>query len=204
MADFLQAYAKTNAREAMVLSNVATDRGGMTYGGIARDRMPGGRWEGWPLIDRILERGHGTFGPSLAENERLLDLHQAFFRTYFWSDLNAGAVRDQGIAEKLYDAAVNCSRLRAVSWMQGALNVSNLRGRLWADIVVDGKLGPITANAIASASRRLERRWLVLQVFETQQENHYFELALRDPSQEANLFGWYSHRILHRVEPPRV
>jgi lysozyme family protein len=204
MADFAPAYQKTNAREGMVFSDVPSDRGGMTYGGIARQRQPGGSWRGWELIDRVLARGAGRFAPTPQESAALAEQHQAFFRQYFWDDLNASLVPDQGIAEKLYDAAVNCSRLRAVGWVQAALNVSNLRGRLWPDIVIDGQLGPQTANVIGAAARDPLRRWLVLQVLETQQEQHYFELASRDPSQEMNLLGWYRHRILHRVEPPRA
>ena len=201
MADFGPAYALTNAREGMVLSDVPTDRGGMTYGGIARNRQPGGRWEGWALIDTLVARK--PFRPTADELDQLASLHRAFFKRYFWDDLNASLVPDQAIAEKLYDVAVNCSRLRAVSWLQSALNVSNNRARLWPDIRVDGQLGPATAGVIRQAAAIPERRWLVLQVTETQQEQHYFDLALRDASQEANLLGWYRHRILHRVPPPR-
>lgn len=201
MADFAPAYGLTNAREGMVLSNVATDRGGMTYGGIARERQPGGRWLGWQLVDRILARG--AFAPTPAEQTLLADEHRKFFEQYFWNDLRGGNIPDQAIAEKMYDAAVNCSRLSAVRWLQAALNVANNRGRLWADIRVDGQIGPSTVEAIADACKTPVRRWLVLQVIETQQEDHYFQLALRDESQEANLLGWYRHRILHRAEAPR-
>ena len=150
MADFGPAYAAPNAREGMVLSDVPTDRGGMTYGGIARNRQPGARWEGWTLIDTLVARK--PFRPSADELDRLATLHRAFFKQYFWDDLNASLVPDQAIAEKLYDVAVNCSRLRAVSWLQSALNVSNNRARLWPDIKVDGQLGPATAGVIRQAA----------------------------------------------------
>ena len=201
MAEFSPAYAKTNAREKMVLSNLATDRGGMTFGGIARGRQPGKQWAGWQLIDRILARS-AVLAPTLQEAAYLAELHEAFFRAYFWNDLRGDEIPEQAVAEKVYDAAVNCSRLQAVKWLQAALNVSNLGGRLWADVTMDGQIGPETCRCIRAAVSRPERQWLVLQVIETQQEDHYFQLALRDATQESNLLGWYRHRILNRVEPP--
>ena len=66
--------------------------------------------------------------------------------------------------------------------------------------MIDGRLGPVTVGVLNHMSETARSRWLWLQVFETHQEMHYVELAIRDPSQEANLFGWYSHRIVHRNE----
>lgn len=204
MAEFDPPYQKTNAREGMVLSNVPSDRGGMTYGGIARGRQPGERWLGWAIVDQVLARSpDGGFFPTDAETAKLHEFHREFFRRYFWDDLNGGAIPDQPLAEKVYDVAVNCSRISAVRWLQSALNVANLGGRLWADLVIDGQLGDKTADAIFASAKHPERRWLVFQVLETQQEHHYFRLALSDPSQETNLYGWYRHRIQHRIEPPR-
>ncbi len=197
MAAFDPAYDATNARERMALSNVATDRGGMTYGGIARRREPGTSWPGWIVIDRILSRG--PFKPSAQELEMLSRLHRQFFQTEFWRPLNGAAIPDQGIAEKVYDAGVNCGTGSAARWLQVALNLANRNARLWTDVRVDGAIGPATLLAIEAASREHQRRWLVLQLFETQQEHHYFSLALADATQEENLLGWYTHRILHRA-----
>ena len=171
----------------MVLSNVSTDRGGQTFGGISRIHHP--NWQGWMLIDSGDTR-----------SERLLDLHRAFFKDNFWDRLRLDDVEDQEVAEKIYDAAVNCGTGMATRWAQIALNVSNNRGRAWLDVVIDGRLGPVTVGVLNHMSETARSRWLWLQVFETHQEMHYVELAIRDPSQEANLFGWYSHRIVHRNE----
>lgn len=200
MASFDPAYDATNAREKMVLSDVATDRGKMTYGGIARGRKPGEYWSGWDHIDAITARGPRKFSPTPAELAVINDMHRDFFREYFWNDLNASLIPDQVIANKVYDVAVNCSRVRAATWLQKGLNVSNRRGKLWPDIKEDGAVGPATCGAIAAACRIPDRKWLVLQTIETQQEDHYFRLAETDPSQEENLLGWYRHRILFRTE----
>ena len=202
MAEFEAAYQATNQRERIALSNVATDRGGMTYGGIARDRMPGGTWEGWPAIDAILQRGGGSFSPTEHERQMLLQLHRTFFLTQFWALVGGDKIADQEAANKVYDVAVHCSRLRAVTWLQTALNVCNRRQKLWADVRVDGQVGPQTLGAIVAAAKSPVRKWLVFQVLETQQEEHYLDLALRDESQEENLLGWYRWRIDHRVPPP--
>lgn len=187
MARFLLAYASTNKREGMVLSNVPSDRGGMTFGGISRVHHPD--WAGWVLIDS-----------GDRQSERLLDLHRAFFKAEFWDRLRLDDVDDQEVAEKIYDAAVNCGPGMATRWAQIALGVANNQGRLWPDVVIDSRLGPVTVGVLNRMSKVARGRWLWLQVFESHQEMHYVRLAIEDPSQEVNLFGWYSHRILHRKE----
>lgn len=196
MADFGKAYLATNRLEGMTLSNVATDRGGMTYGGIARAQKPGDSWSGWALIDAVL--GRGSFTPTVDVKRSIDEQHRYFFETYFWRAINLDLVVDQDIANKVYDAHVNCGP-SAVEWLQCALNLANRRGKLWPDLKVDGGLGPATAAAVAAAVVNSERKWLVLQLFETQQERRYFELALHDPSQEENLLGWYRNRIQFRA-----
>jgi lysozyme family protein len=200
MANFLPAYRATNARESLALSNVTTDRGGLTYGGIARKRKPGASWEGWEVIDRILARGNG-FAPSAGEQTLIQQLHEKFFRTHFWDELNCGLIVSQEIADKAYDAGVNCGPGNAARWLQTALNAANRRAKLWPDIAIDGQIGEATRDAIAQALQHRHRLWLVMQLLETQQEHHYFTLALSDPSQEDNLLGWYTHRITARSAP---
>lgn len=201
MADFETAYGATNSLEGMVLSNVATDRGGMTYGGIARRMAPGSSWDGWQFIDRVLARDPSF---TLTESEKFLlkSLHRAFFLEHFWNARNLSALTDQDTANKVYDAFVNCGPA-AVEWLQCALNLANRRGRIWPDVRVDGALGPATVSALEVACKSSARKWLVLQLFETQQERRYFELALHDESQEENLLGWYRHRIQFRANAPQ-
>lgn len=200
MVDFETAYQATNAHEAMVLSNVPTDRGGMTYGGIARKMAPGASWDGWQIIDRVLARGAG-FVPTPGEAKLIAFQHRAFFETEFWRRSNVALLSAQSLANKVYDAYVNCGPA-AVEWLQCALNLANRRGKLWPDLRVDGGLGPATAAAAEVACKSGQRQWLVMQLFETQQERRYFELALHDESQEENLLGWYRHRIQFRAPAP--
>ena len=182
MAEFQSAYDKTNKREGMVLSNVPTDRGGMTFGGISRVHNPW--WNGWPLIDA------GDRGSA-----QLLKLHHEFYLKEFWTPIRGDEINDQEMAEKIYDAAVNCGVHRAVQWAQHATNLV-LTGM---NQLVDGRVGPTTLRRLNTGVTQ-KRRWLWFQVFETQQEHHYVSLALRDPTQKANLLGWYSHRIFHRKD----
>lgn len=188
MARFEIAYKKTNAVEKMVLSNNVNDLGGATFGGIARRREPGASWIGWRLVDR----GDLT-------SAAVLDAHRAFFRDNFWDDISGDAITDQDIANRVYDAGVNCGTDRARTWLQVALNLANLRASLWPDIRVDGDIGPATLFAITSAAGMVKRKWLVIQIINTQQESHYMRLAQADISQETFLLGWYVNRIQHAV-----
>lgn len=202
MADFLVAYKATCANEGGGLVNVAGDRGGMTYAGIARAMKPGSDWAGWEVIDRILKRTGGAYTPTAAESAYLDTSHSGFFFTNFWIPIGGDKLRDQDLADKLFDVAVNCGGGNAVVWLQTALNISNRRQKWWADIRIDGALGPATLQTIDQAFSQPQRRWLVLQLIECQQERHYFEMALRDEAQEEFLLGWFSKRIQFRSPMP--
>ena len=196
-ADFERAYARTNRYEGGVLSNLATDRGGETYAGISRLRHP--RWGGWPIIDRTVRNHVPLAGIDKAN---LHDLHRKFFLDEFWTRSGCHLLSDQDIAEELYDTAVNVGDRRAVEWLQTALNTCNNRGQRWPDIHVDGITGPATASAVSKACADKRMKWLVLQVMETFQRAHYVRLAMVDPTQEANLHGWFRQRVQQLSPPP--
>jgi lysozyme family protein len=146
-------------------------------------------WDGWPLIDS-----------GDRKSAELLELHRAFYLKWFWTPIRGDEINDQEMAEKIYDAAVNCGVFRAVQWAQHAANLSSREPPKGQQLVVDGRMGPQTLYVLNHHIPKGQRRWLWFQVFETQQEHHYVSLALRDPTQKANLLGWYSHRIFHRKD----
>ena len=192
MSSFTPAYTRTNGYEGRGIYACAPyDLGGATYDGISRRIWP--KWGGWPIIDRSFALKLPCTGVDWST---LTALHELFFMENFWRPATEnGAIEDQDIANEVYDSSVNCGVHRAVGWMQIALNASNERGNLWANVSIDDHVGPATIGAIARCCLWPQRRWLVLQVMETLQRHHYLSLCLADSTQEANLLGWYRLRL---------
>jgi lysozyme family protein len=102
------------------------------------------------------------------------------------------------IAEELVDTGVNCGPGRAAHFFQRVLNGLNRRGRLYQDIRVDGRCGPMTRASLASylqARGRQQGELVMLRLLDSLQGTHYLEFAERDERQEDFLFGWALHRL---------
>jgi hypothetical protein len=224
VANFKQAYLKTMKSEdpkmedAKVVLNHG-DLGEDTYRGISKryHRL----WNGWgtiEAIEKILKEIDGLYseidaqesmeekrkkGIQLDEeiNSFKLTLNEqvmSFYNNEFWLKVRGDQIDSQLIAEELFDTAVNIDPADAIRILQKSLNVLNNRGNRWADLAVDGKIGPKTFSTISSVIKL----GLEMKLFKTMniiQGNHYIELAQQSPSQEINFSGW-----LERVQFTKV
>lgn len=121
MADFRSPFDAMILREGgYTLTDIAGDRGGQTYAGIARKFHPG--WPGWPAID-------GGTTPAT-------DLVRDFYRREFW-DVVHGDDLPQEIAASLFDFAVNAGAPVAIKLAQ-----------IVAGLAPDGALGPKSIAAL--------------------------------------------------------
>jgi lysozyme family protein len=100
------------------------------------------------------------------------------------------------LATRVHDAAINAGVTRGPRWLQQCLNSLNRRGRDYADIGVDGRMGPRTMAALrAYADRRGgagtegERRLYACHV--VRQGDHYYDLGLGNSRFELFTNGWY-------------
>lgn len=166
MADFLPAFEKMLRNEGGYrLVEVAGDRGGQTYAGIARNIHPG--WPGWTYLD----------GPS-PDPQQLALLVQAFYRKEFWDRLNVSEL-PQPVAEALFDFAVNAGAGTAVGLAQKV-----------AEVTVDGHLGPITLAALKAMDPALfELRYTLQKIA------RYAEICNENREQSRFLLGWINRSI---------
>jgi lysozyme family protein len=117
MADFLTAYKRTSRYEGGY-ANDAADRGGETYKGIARKMHP--NWQGWVIIDAY-KKDHGQLKRGAIINDpRLDDMVIEFYRREFWNKVRGDDVKDQDLANMLYDDAVNTGPKPAIKKLQTA------------------------------------------------------------------------------------
>jgi lysozyme family protein len=181
MADFKDAYGKTMGHEGYYANN-PNDRGGETWKGVARKMHPA--WGGWPIVDAAKKQP--GFPGSLKDNQQL-ELHvRAFYKEQFWNKLSLDAVTHQGIAEELFDTAVNCGPGVAALFLQRALNVTNNRGRDYPNLVVDGAIGAKTVAVLNHHKRPAD----VLKTLNVLQGNKYIEICEARESQEEFYRGW--------------
>ena len=180
MADFLAAFNRTLILEGG-FADRPSDRGGMTFMGIARKHHPD--WTGWRMVDVALERGSDP--DKLMGDPIVARRVKVFYRAEFWSALNLDSIEDQAVADELFDSAVNCGPARAVRWLQQAMNLLAIKPILR----VDGMLGIQTAAKTNVRIRNYGNRDLLL-ILNGKQFRHYDELVERDPTQIVNLRSW--------------
>lgn len=144
-------------------------------------------------ITETVARNNGYFGSM-----RNLPRKVAFdiYVAKYWDAVRADdlVIISEVLVEEVVDTAVNMGPARAGKFLQRALNVLNDRGRLYADLVVDGAIGPGTLAAVRSYA--LVRSVAVLvKALNCLQGAYYIELAERREKDEAFVYGWLRMRV---------
>lgn len=188
MPDFLTAYRKTLGFEGG-WSNLPDDRGGETVMGISRRNHPA--WPGWPLVDS-LKNEQGIPNLNQAAALPLSSLVESFYQAEYWERAWCGKLPAQGLAEEIFDSAVNCGVDTAVAWLQEMSNL--LRQKDDALLAVDGAMGERTLAAlnILAARNNLARLTKLLNIV---QAAHYLALVRYDPGQRQFLIGGWLNRV---------
>ena len=107
------------------------------------------------------------------------------------------AAMSELVAKELADTSVNMGWRRAGEFLQRSLNVLNRGGKDYDDLVVDGKIG---AKTIEALRRYLDRRGkegeaVLYKMLNALQGAFYVELAERRSKDEKFVFGWYRNRV---------
>lgn len=103
MADFLIAFNRTEKNEGKdIWTKIDGDSGGETWSGISRKANPS--WSGWKILDQIKNKKNGQkiSTPELEERK------QSLYRTNYWNPIWGDEIKNQKVANDLYDTGVNC------------------------------------------------------------------------------------------------
>lgn len=119
--------------------------------------------------------------PSLDIESLSLARAEEVYREEYWSKIRGDDIRDDYVAAKVLDMAVNMGPHQAIVLCQRALNTLALHPAL-AD---DGELGPLTLAGLNAANSQLLS--LLLRSF---CEEFYRHLALVEPEYQKYLHGW--------------
>lgn len=167
MADFSPAFETMIQNEGgYKLTNIASDRGGQTYAGIARNFHQD--WPGWAIIDR------GDMG-----NLELSRLVREFYKAKFWDPISGDDITKQTIAASIFDFAVNAGTSTAAKLAQ-----------LVVSAMPDGRIGPKTLAAL----NELDEGVFVLK-YALAKVARYAEICNKDRSQSKFLLGWLNRTM---------
>lgn len=121
MANFGIAYKRTNIWEGFY-SNNPNDSGGETLYGISRVKgtaFP----EFWKLVDQF--KLQPNFPNNMAGNQQLIKMKTDWYKRNYWDVFKGDDIKNQGIANQLYDISVNKGQPTAVRFLHSALNAKS-------------------------------------------------------------------------------
>ena len=115
----------------------------------------------------------------------------------YWDVVKANKMisLSEKVTEEAVDTAVNVGTTRAIRWLQRSLNVLNLQGKHYADLVVDGKMGSNTLGALAHFLTTRNEDVLV-SMLNSLQGAFYVKLAERREKDEKFIYGWFLNRVV--------
>lgn len=104
----------------------------------------------------------------------------------------------EAIGNELIDTGVNMGPDKAAPMLQRALNIFNQQGTRYADLFVDGQIGPVTLDALRKylRFRGPEGEQVMVCALNTLQGGRYFDIAENNESQESFTYGWFRSRVM--------
>jgi len=165
MANFEQAFEKMIRDEGgYQLTNIPGDRGGQTYAGIARKQNSD--WEGWQYIDR---KDFGSATPLVRE----------FYKSNFWDRVRGDELKEQAIAETIFNFAVNTG-----------VRIASKLAQLIVGTTPDGAIGPKTLERLNICT--VEK---FLPAYALAKISRYAQICNKDRSQSKFLLGWINRTL---------
>lgn len=147
-------------------------------------------------ITEAVARQHGYHGPMQALPRAVA---VEIYRQQYWirPGFDRVAALSAAVAEELFDAGVNMGTAVAGRFLQRALNVLNRQGRDYADLVVDGVVGPRTLEALSRflAVRGREGEAVLLTALRCLRGERYIALAEQREANESFVYGWLRTRV---------
>ena len=181
MASFDIAYNKFIKPIEGGYSNVATDKGGETYGGISRKFWP--NWSGWAFIDNVKAKT-GT----IARNKKFpeLDAPVAAFYKAMWDKNYFGPIQNQDVANILFDWYVNSGGAAFNTRPTETYGIQEILNKWFGKkLATDGAMGPNTVTAINSVDAAK-----LYTIIKEQRKIFYDWIVKNDASQQGFYDGW--------------
>jgi lysozyme family protein len=182
MAEFSPAYDKFIKPLEGGYANVIGDKGGETYGGIARKF-----WASYTAVWNFIDAYKSKFG-KIKHNQKFKELDAPVRQFYLdmWNRNGFGKINNQDLANIIFDWFVNSGSLAFNTKAPETFGVDEILAKQFGQTVpVDGKLDQTTINAINKVNPVS-----LHQAIKTEREKFYKRLVERDATQAKFLKGW--------------
>lgn len=139
-------------------------------------------------------------GYSLSMSTLPLDFAKRVYRKDYWEPLRLSEIVLSGalnLALEMFECGVNLGIAQPAKFLQTILNACNDQEDLYRDVIVDGKIGTLTLNALnAYLEHRGDEGCDVLVVaMNCLQGVYYLNLAQNRPKDERFVYGWLKNRL---------
>ena len=157
-------------------------------GGFNKDPDDNGNWTGGRKgVGELKGTKYGICAaqyPYLDIENLTVPEAKAIYRRDYWNPLRLDSIADEAIQEEVFDTGVNMGIGTAARILQAAINFLETG----TPLVEDGQVGPMT---LAFADRWTRKDPEVLhKTLNGFQFMRYFEIVVRNPSQEKFARGW--------------
>lgn len=174
-----------------VIDEIIEREGGDTFTDRAEDRGGPTRWG----VIQTTARRFGWMGDMRNyPKAEALKVYVAI-----WNRLHLTVVEsyDADLAAYMMDFGVNSGEGNAAMVLQRLLNTLNDRQRLYPDLKADGAIGPRSLAALDAycKARGKSGKRVLADAVNALRISHCVNLAERQESQEANLYGWLSRVV---------
>lgn len=162
--------------------NDPVDRGGETYAGISRVNFP--KWSGWSVID-----AHKANAP-IKRNTKFPELNSAVaeFYTALWNANNFGEIKNQNVANILFDWFINSGYLSVNTKNPETFGVDEILNRDFGfSLPSDSRFDMATINAI----NKVDNDTLYTTI-KSERKRFYESIVKNNPTQEKFLKGWFN------------
>jgi lysozyme family protein len=169
MADFNVAYPIVLSHEGGYIVD-PDDPGGETYRGVARKLWS--KWEGWDIVDML--KSQQGFPSNLDRNTDLQDMIRSFYLINFWNKVKGDEIKDQDVANSIFDFAVN-SGVRTSSGLAQMVVGAGTDGVIAQETLT--KLNAFDADHFLAA-------------FTVAKIARYISIIKKRPTSQKYLYGW--------------
>ena len=179
MADFKKAQIILEKIEGGYVHD-PLDRGGETLNGIARKFFPD--WNGWKVVDELKKKSANLaeLKSTLKNDSKLPREIELFYKEHFWDKMKLDSINSDVVAQNIYLIGVNAGISRSIKTAQKV-----------SGVVVDGKIGPKTIEAINNMNENDFKK-----AFDAEEIAHYNSIVQKNPSQERFFKGWLNRANL--------
>ena len=146
----------------------------------------------------VTERVARAYGYEGAMHDLPKETAEQIAYAEYWlpQRLDEVAAIDGALAREIFDTGYNMGPHVAGRFVQRCVNVFNRQGRDYADVAVDGQIGPASLSALSALyAARQDASALMLKCTNGLQAARYVRIAEGRPANEAFAVGWVRHRV---------